>query len=306
MTDTSNQFENATEDLKQICDGAALDNEENNKVGKDTKIGLPANRVIRKRLAARTIGVHLSALSPELQAFKNTTGDTYLTKHDLPDEIHLTGSGGDRKVLSRDEAWKLADEAGSKLEWDILPDTVAGKATALFSTTGQGVYANYGRPTMDFSGFFHDYIGTSGQHSGTSTIASQGSSSVMLGPIFIAMDTASAVGFTALGHITRGAPLANKTVLSDIASTGVYEGSTSWASAKLGVLTGAKVMRLAAAIPIPGVHLAAIPVGFLAGAAAAIFIKRFSNQHKDGAIDATYQSVMHPETSDADRETIPA
>ena len=304
MTETNNQHETA-EDLQQVSVGVTLDEKANSEVDKDTEIGLPANRVIRKRLAARTIGVHLSALPPELRAFKNTTGDAYLTKYDLPDEIHLTVSDGDRKVLSRDEAWKLADEAGSKLEWDILPDTLAGKATALFSTTGQGVYANYGRPTMDFSGFFHDYIGTSGKHSGGS-IASHGSNSVMLGPIFIAMDTASAVGFTALGHITRGAPLANKTVLSDIASTGVYEGSTSWASAKLGVLTGAKVMRLAAAIPIPGVHLAAIPVGFLAGAAAAIFIKRFSNQHKDGAIDATYQSVMHSEASDTDRETIPA
>jgi len=305
MTNISNQHENTTDDLQQLSDGVTLDKKANNEVDKDSKIGLPANRVIRKRIAARTIGVHLSALPPELRAFKGTTDSAYLTKYDLPDEIHLTVSGGDRKALSRDEAWKFADEAGSKLEWDILPDNVAGKATALFSTTGQGIYANYGRPTMDFSGFFHDYIGTSGQHSGDS-IASHGSSSVMLGPIFIAMDTASAVGFTALGHITRGAHLADKTVLSDIVSTGVYEGSTSWASAKLGVLTGAKAMRLAAALPIPGAHLAAVPVGFLVGAAAAIFVKRFSNQHKDDAIDATYQSVMHSEASDADRETIPA
>ena len=305
MINARNQHETTAEDLPQVNNGAALDKEANNKAVKGTEIGLPANRVIRKRLAARTIGVHLSALPPELQALKDTTDNAYLTKYDLPDEIHLTVPDGDRKVLSRDEAWKFADEAGSKLEWDILPDSMAGKATALFSTTGQGIYANYGRPTMDFSGFFHDYIGTSGQHS-TGSIASQGSNSVMLGPIFIAMDTASAVGFTALGHVTRGAPLADKTVLSDIASTGVYEGSTSWASAKLGVLTGAKVMRLAAAIPIPGIHLAAIPVGFLAGAAAAIFVKRFSNQHKDGAIDAAYKSVMQSEASDAAPETTPA
>jgi len=301
MTNISNQHENATDDLQQLSDGATLDEKANNEVDKDSKIGLPANRVIRKRIAARTIGVHLSALPPELQALKASTDNTYLTKYDLPDEVHLTTSGGDRKTLSRDEAWKLADEAGSKLEWDILPDSMAGKATALFSTTGQGVYANYGRPTMDFSGFFHDYIGNS-----RGSTASQGSNSAMLGPIFIAMDTASAVGFTALGHITRGAPLVNKTVLSDIASTGVYEGSTSWASAKLGVLTGANVMRLAAAIPVPGVHLAAIPVGFLAGAAAAIFVKRFANQHKDGAIDAAYESVVHPEASNAAQETTPA
>ena len=304
MINISDQHENTTEDLLQLSDGVTLDKKADNKVDKDSKIGLPENRVIRKRIAARTIGVHQSALPPELQALKGSTDNTYLTKYDLPDEIHLTTSGGNKKTLSRDEAWEFADEAGSKLEWDILPDTVAGKATALFSTTGQGVYANYGRPTMDFSGFFHDYISTPGQHSRDSVAS--GSSSVMLGPIFIAMDTASAVGFTALGHITRGASLANKTVLSDIASTGVYEGSTSWASAKLGVLTGAKVMRLAAAIPIPGAHLAAIPVGFLAGAAAAIFVKRFTNQHKDGAIDATYQSVMHHEASDAAQETTPA
>ncbi|RUM94285.1 MAG: hypothetical protein DSZ28_04010 [Thiothrix sp.] len=305
MTDSNKPHENTTEDPQQPGNEVALDKKANNKVDKGTEIELPANRVIRKRIAARTIGVHLSALPPELQALKGSTDNTYLTKYDLPDEIHLTTSGGDRKTLSRDEAWEFADEVGSKLEWDILPDTVAGKATALFSTTGQGIYANYGRPTMDFSGFFHDYIGTSGKRSGGS-IASHGSNSLMLGPVFIAMDTASAVGFTALGHITRGAPLANKTVLSDIASTGVYEGSTSWASAKLGVLTGAKVIRLAAAIPIPGVHLAAIPVGFLAGAAAAIFVKRFSNQHKDGAIDAAYKSVMHSEASDAAPETNPA
>jgi len=305
MTDINNQHKNTIEDHRQVSDEVATKKKENNKTDKNTKLGLPKNRVIRKRLAARTIGVHLSALPPELQALKDTTENAYLTKFDLPDEIHLTVPGEERKTLSRDEAWKLADEAGSKLEWEILPDSIAGKATALFSSTGQGVYANYGRPTMDFSGFFHDYIDTSsGQRSGGS-IASQGSSSnVMLGPIFIAMDTASAIGFTALGHITRGAQLTDKTVLSDIASTGVYEGSTSWTSAKLGVLTGAKVIRLAAAIPVPGVHLAAVPIGFLVGAATAIFVKRFANQHKDGAIDAAYQAVMHTEAPDAAREAI--
>ncbi len=305
MTDIDNQHETTAEDLQQLNNGVSLDEKANNEMDKNAEMELPANRVIRKRIAARTIGVHLSALPDELRAYKATTDSAaYLTKYDLPDEVHLTAPDGNRKVLSRDEAWEFADEAGSKLEWDILPDNIAGKATALFSSTGQGIYANYGRPTMDFSGFFHDHIGTSGRHSGGAA-TSHGSNSIMLGPIFIAMDTASAVGFTALGHITRGAQLADKMVLSDITSTGVYEGTTSWVSARLGVLTGAKVMRLATALPIPGVHLAVVPLGFLAGAAAAIFVKRFVNQHKDGAIDAIYQSVMHSETSDAAPETNP-
>lgn len=275
------------------------------KIVKDTEIVLPVNRVIRKRLAARTIGVHLSALPPELQTFIDTSNNDYLTKYDLPEEVHLTVFGGDRKVFSRDEVWEVADEAGAKQEWDMLPDNLVGKASALFSSTGQGIYANYGRPTMDFSSFFYDY-GAFGQLSGAS-IAPQGQGSVLLGPIFIAVDTVSAAGFTALGHITRDARLTNKTVLADIASTGVYEGTTSWASAKLGVLTGAKTIRLAAALPIPGAHLAAVPLGFLVGATTAIFVKHFANKSKNSAIDATHLSIMSSKASSkAAREVIPA
>lgn len=119
----------------------------------------------------------------------------------------------------------------------------------------------------------------------------------MLGPIFIAMDTTSAIGFTALGHITRKAKLNDKTVLSDVASTGVYEGTTSWTSAKLGVFTGAKAIRLTAALPIPGAYLAAVPVGFLVGAITAVFTKRYANQYKDSTIDAVHRSVMHSEAT---------
>lgn len=279
-----------------------------NKIVANSEISLPQNRVIRKRLAARTIGIHLSALPPELQVFKkinDTTDNAYLTKHDLPEEIHLTISSGEKKLFSRNDAWSYADDAGSKLEWDILPNTISGKATALFSTTGQGIYANYGRPTMDFSGFFYDYIRISGQLS-KGSITTQGRNSVMLGPIFIAADTVSAAGFTALGHVTRGARLTDKTVLTDIVSTGVYEGSTSWTSAKLGVFTGAKAIRLAAAIPIPGVHLVAIPIGFLVGATTAIFVKHFSNQYKDKAIDAFHEPVISSKIPEAPREIIPA
>lgn len=270
---------------------------------KDTEIGLPSNRVIRKRLAARTIGVHVSALPPELQAFKDTNDNAYLTKHDLPEKVHLTVFGGERKVFSRDEVWEFADEAGGKLEWDMLPDNIAGKATALVSSTGQGVYANYGRPSMDFSSFFYDY-GAFEKISGVGSIAPPGQASVLLGPIFIAVDTISAAGFTALGHFTRDAPLADKAVLADIASTGVYEGSTSWASAKLGVLTGAKTIRLAATLPIPGAHIAALPIGFLVGATTAIFVKHFANKSKNSVIDATHHSIMNSKEYKASQKVI--
>ncbi len=301
MTDVSNEYDNTAGDHQQLNDGVAPDR----KVEKDPEIGLPENRVIRKRLAARTIAIHLSALPPELQALKDindTTDNAYLTKQDLPDEIHLTSPSGEVKVLSRDEAWEFADEAGSQLEWHMLPDTMPGKAAALFSTTGQGVYANYGRPTMDFSGFFYDSIRAS-RKVPRGAIAPQ--ESILLGPLFITVDAISAAGFTALGHITRDASLTNKTVLTDIVSTGIYEGSASWTSARLGVFTGARAIRLAAALPIPGAHLAAIPVGFLAGAVTAIFAKRFANQYKDKAIDATYRSGKRARTSGVSREVIP-
>ena len=298
MTDVSNKYDNTVEDYQQLNNGVALDK----KVDKNTEIELPENRLIRKRFAARTIGIHLSALPPEFQAFKDTADNTYLSKYDLPDEIHLTVPGGEERVLSRDEAWAFADEAGAQLEWHMLPDTMSGKATALFSTTGQGVYANYGRPSMDFSGFFYDSIHASRQASG-GVIASQ--ESLLLGPLFITVDAISAAGFTALGHITRDASLTNKTVLTDIASTGIYEGSASWTSARLGVFTGARAIRLAAVLPIPGAHLAAIPVGFLVGAATAIFSKRFANQYKDKGIDASYRFGRHSRTSEMPREVIP-
>lgn len=294
MTDISNKYENTTKEHHLFVDGVVPD--------KNAKIRLPSNRVVRKRLAARTIGIHLSALPPELQAFKDSSDNTYLTKHDLPDEVHLTVFGGDRKVFSRDEVWDFADGAGAKLEWDMLPDNMAGKASALFSSTGQGLYANYGRPSMDFSSFFYDYGAFEGL-SGAG-VASRGQGSVLLGPIFIAVDTVSAAGFTALGHITRDARLTDKTVIADIASTGVYEGTTSWTSAKLGVLTGAKTIRFAAALPIPGAHLAAVPVGFLVGAATAIYVKYFANKYKDRAIDATHRSIIKYKASKVTQEVV--
>lgn len=282
MTDTGNHNKKTAENHQQSGDEIVLDENVNN----DSGIELPANHVIRKRIAARTIGVHLSALPPELQELKDTDDNAYLARRDLPDKVTLTVFGGDKKEFTRDEIWELADKAGEKLEWDMLPDSLAGKATALFSSTGQGVYANYGRPSMDFSSFFYD----SGQLSAASK-AAKGKSSVLLGPIFITIDTVSAAGFTALGHFTRDARLADKTVVADVASTGVYEGSTSWTSAKLGVFTGIKAIRMAANLPIPGAHLAAVPIGFLVGATTAILVKHYANQFKDKAIDVSHQSL---------------
>lgn len=296
MTNTRHKSETTTEATPQLSDEVVSNN--------TTKVMLPANRIIRKRIAARTVAVHLSALPPELHVFRDGTNNSYLSKYNLPNEIQLTVSSGDKKVLSRDEAWEFADESGAKLEWNILPDNMAGKATALFSSTGQGVYANYGRPSMDFSGFFHDYIINSGRS--TKGSAARGASNIMLGPIFIAVDTASAAGFTALGHITRGSQLSNKTVLSDVISTGAYEGGSAWASAKLGVLTGAKVIGLSAVLPIPGAHVAAIPIGFLVGATTAIFTKYFTNQYKDRAVDATQQHAKYSKTSKRPQEAISA
>lgn len=265
-------------------------------MNKRTSIELPENRIIRKRIAARTIGIHLSALPPELQALKDITKSVYLTKKDLPAQVNLILPDGEKALLSRDEAWQFADEAGSKLEWEILPDTLGGRATALFSSTGQGAYADYGRPCVDFAGFAHDSIASSGRQA-KNAIASKGLNSVMLGPLFIAVDTTSAASFTALGHVTRGARLTDKTVLSDVLSTGAFEGSSAWASAKLGVFTGVKMMGLATLLPIPG--LAVIPAGLMAGLTTVIATKRLANQSKDMAIDAVQRPIRQSKASDS-------
>lgn len=301
MTNTSTEYDNTAKNDHQVSDGVAPNQEMN----EDTGIGLPENRVIRKRLAARTVGVHLSALPPELQAFRRTSDSTYLKKYDLPEKIQLTIFGGEKKTFSRDEAWEHADEAGEKLEWEILPDSLAGKATAFVSNTGQGLYANYGRPTMDFSGFFHDYINIYGESS-KRAVTNRGLESVLLGPLFITLDTISAAGFTALGHFTRGAKLTNRTVLTDVVSTGVYEGSTSWASARLGVFTGARAMRFAVALPIPGAHLAAIPLGFIVGATTAIFAKRFANKSKDKVVDFANKPLRRSKIPKTAGKVVPA
>lgn len=272
-------------------------------MSKHTELQLPDNRIIRKRIAARTVGVHLSALTPELRAFSNN-GGAYLAKHDLPDYVYLTLPNEERQQFTRVQAWKIADEAGEKMEREMLPDTWAGKTTAFVSSTGQGPYADYGRPSVDFIGFAHDGIISSGQHA--KNVIPQGLNNLMLGPIFVAGDTLSAAGFTALGHVTRGAHLTDQTVLSDVASTGVFEGSTAWGSAKLGVFTGMKTIGLTALLPIPGARLAAIPVGIVTGLATAVMSKHLANSAKDVAVDATQKPRGYSKTSNSSGEIIGA
>jgi hypothetical protein len=248
-------------------------------------ISLPENRVIRKRVAARTTGIHVCALPPELRELVGrTNADGYVGKHDFPEEVQIADSGGKAATLSRDEAWELVDKSGAELEWSLLTGTT-GKIAAFFSTHGQGIYANYGRPTMDFSGFFRDYIA---RRAAARAGNLNGLAQVQFGPLFIAVDTASASGFTALGHFARGANLAEGTVFADVVSTGAYEGTSAWASAKLGVFAGAKAMSTTAVLPVLGAPLAAVAAGFVVGAAAAIVAKRAANQLKDFAIDAAH------------------
>jgi hypothetical protein len=252
------------------------------------ELTLPENRVLRKRVAARTTGIHVSALPAELRGLADLMEvDGYFEKRHLPEEIQIADSRGKVATLSRDEAWMLADKAGADLEGSLLSGR-AGKVAAFFSTHGQGIYANYGRPTMDFSAFFRDYIERkAAAAAGTANALSQ----VQFGPLFIALDTASASGFTALGHFARGASLAEGTVLTDVVSTGAYEGTSAWATAKLGVFAGAKAMGTTAVLPVPGAPLAAIFAGFVVGAATAVVAKRVANQLKDVAIDSVHSGA---------------
>lgn len=247
-------------------------------------ITLPENRLIRKRVAARTTAIHASAIQNEPWAkdmLEHCDDDGYLHKHQFPDQIALEGPSDEPRVISRDEAWRIADEKGEVLEGELLSG-MAGRIAAFFSTHGQGIYANYGRPTMDFSGFFRDRIARVGRR------GTQGLSALQLGPLFIAIDTASAAGFTALGHFARRADLTSAPVLSDVLSTGAYEGTSSYASAKLGVYSGVKAMGAAAAVPLLSAPLGTLVAGFTVGAAAAIVVKRATNRLKDNAVDAAY------------------
>ena len=255
----------------------------------ETGFVVPGSRLIRKRIAARTTAVHLSALRPELQAMlsgQTRVHDGYLRRRAIPAQVSIESPKGGGATLSRDDVWALVDRAGADLEADLLSGR-AGKVAAFFSATGQGVYADYGRPTMDFAGFFRDYVshGVVDARIGRVT-ASSVPSGVQLGPLLIAADAAGAAGLTALGHIARRAELTHSAIITDVVSTGLYEGASAWASAKIGVAAGAKTLRFIGAIPIPGARPAAILIGFVVGAAAAIAAKRVANRLKDAAVDS--------------------
>ena len=252
-----------------------------------TEVALPENRLIRKRVAARTTAIHASAIAEEPWAkdiLRLCDREGYVQKHQFPREIELEEPFGKQRVMSRDEAWRLADENGAALEWALLSG-LTGRVAAFFSTHGQGIYANYGRPTLDFSGFFRDRIAGVGKR------GAQGIGAVPVGPLFIAFDTTTAAGLTALGHFARRASLISAPVASDVLSTGAYEGTSAWVSAKLGVFTGVRAMGAAALLSVPGAPFAALFAGFAVGAATAIVSKRVANQLKDKAIDAAYEAA---------------
>lgn len=273
-TSTTNDLRNGMADIAMEKSGGA-------------EIALPENRLIRKRVAARTTAIHSSAIADEAWAkdvLQHCDCEGYLHKHHFPDRITLEVSPGQPRVISRDEAWRLADDKGAALEWSLLSG-LSGQIAAFFSTHGQGIYANYGRPTMDFTGFFRDRI------VGVGRGGSRGAGGLQVGPLFIAFDTASAAGFTALGHFARRADLTSAPVVSDVLSTGAFEGTSAWVSAKLGVFTGVKAMRAAAILPVPGAGLGAFITGFAVGAATAIVVKRTTNQIKDKAIDTAFEAT---------------
>jgi len=94
-----------------------------------------------------------------------------------------------------------------------------------------------------------------------------------------------------VGHWARGADLTDRVVVADVASTGAYEGSSAWATAKFGVAVGVKAMGLTAALAVPGAPAASILVGVTIGAAAAISAKRLVNGPKNIAVDAAGSST---------------
>ncbi len=242
----------------------------------------PKNPVIRQRISARTIGIHRSALPCELRALTGRAGATgaYLRKRQIPEQVRIAGADKTIQVLSRDEAWALADRAGLALESSLLSGT-AGRVAGFFSATGQGIYADYGRPTLDFSGFFVDQLNRM-----AGDAAGRAAGVLQFGPVLIALDTAGAAGLTALGHWARGADMTDRVVVADVASTGAYEGGSAWASAKLGVAAGVKAMGVTAALSVSGAPAMSILVGVAVGAGVAIAAKRLVNGLKNIVVDA--------------------
>lgn len=255
-----------------------------------SKYQLPQNRVIRRRVAARTTGVHIGALPPELRSLASlVNGDDYLSKHQIPEKIQVRGEDGVLVPLKREKVWKLVDEHAKEIEGSLLSGST-GKIAAFFSSRRQENYANFGRPTLYFSAFFHDYLERTAEVS--RALASRGravrpTSGIRIGPVFVVLDTSTAAGFTALGHVARGAPIGDRIVVTDVLSTGAYEGASAYASAKLGVLAGAKAMVTTAILPIAGAHIAAFTTGIVVGAIVAVSAKILVDEVKDIVVDNT-------------------
>lgn len=242
---------------------------------------IPKNRIIRKRIAARTVAVHLCAVPHEfsLPGVINQLADrSYLHKHEIPRNVPVTDITGEVQTLTRDEAWHIIDVAGEAME-NTLPEGKAGNMAEFFSATGQKGYANYGRPTIDYAGFFLDHT--------------RGSTSLGVGPLLIGIDAAAASGLTALGHVARGTSLTHTTVLADITSSGAYEGVSSWIAARVGVAVAAKTLGLAVFLPVSGAGAVPALAGFAVGAAAAIATKRATNVLKDRAVDTICKVAGH-------------
>jgi hypothetical protein len=269
--------------------------------GESASVRPPESRIIRKRIAAKTTAIHISALASEPWAaslLERADSGGYLKKHVFPEQLQVRDRQGQSRMLSREEAWADADARAASLEWALLSG-FAGQVAGFFSTHGQGVYANFGRPTMDFSGFFWDRVTASAAAGSRVRVPTPGLGGLQVGPLFIAADTAAASSLTALGHLARGSSLANPTVVSDVISTGAYEGTSAWATAKLGVFTGVKAMAVAGAVVLPGLPFAGLVAGFTVGAATAIAAKHVTNRLKDKAIDALYRPLgrrfLHPQ-----------
>ncbi|MEZ5454019.1 MAG: hypothetical protein R3E93_14555 [Thiothrix sp.] len=255
----------------------------------DAQIAIPENRIIRKRVVARTIAVHLCAIPSGLRLPGIVNGITdkgYLRKWEIPRQVRISDAAGKTRTLTRDAAWQLIDAAGAELEHTLLTGN-AGKAAGFVSKAGQGIYANYGRPAVDYTGFLGDYL--------------RGMAPLRVGSLLIGIDASVASGLTLLGHAARGTPLSHAVVLTDVLSNGAYEGSSSWASAKIGVAAAAKTLGMTFFLSIPAAGVASVLTGFVVGAAAAIATKRAVNVVKNKAVDGvcshTFGELPYPASS---------
>ncbi len=258
---------------------------------------LPQNRVIRRRFAARTTSIHVCALPPELKSLASLAdADGYLLKHRIPEQNQVYDEEGALLLLTRDEAWKFFESNSEEMESKQLSGR-AGEIAASISNFGQGIYANFGRPPLDFSVFFRDYHETTAEASRALSRSGKAVTPINrlhIAPIFFVWDTLSAAGLTALGHFARGAPMRDRSVVTDVVSTGVYEGASVYATAKLGLLAGSRAMVTMARLPIPGAHAAAFITGFMTGLIVAVSGKTLVNFVKNATVD---NALQEPQSS---------